>query len=111
MRVTGAGKLSMPAMIAVVDAIAADPRFRSHLPVLFDIRQGDYTAELNDGDAFVAALKRRDADVQGRVALVVSESIHVLARLFCLLAEVSGIDRLRCFTNIGEARRWCGLPE
>ena len=110
-QITGAGRLSMPAMIAMVDEVAMDPRFRSHFAVIFDIRAADYTAELNDGDAFVAALKRRDQDFQSRFALTVPESLHVLAKLFCLLAQVSGIDRIQCFTDIEEARKWCGLAK
>jgi len=108
-RIIGTGHLSMPEMISVVDAVAEDPRFCSNFTVIFDIRNANYTAELNDGDAFVAALKRREVNFQNRFALVVPESIHILAKLFCLLAQVSGIDRMQCFTDIGEARKWCGI--
>ena len=51
-QIIGTGRLSMPAMIAVVDEVAMDPRFCTHFTVIFDIRNADYTAELNDGDAF-----------------------------------------------------------
>ena len=107
-QIIGTGRLSMPAMIAVVDEVAMDPRFDTHFTVIFDIRDADYTAELNDGDAFVTALNRREADFQNRFALVVPGSLLVLAKLFCLLAQVSGIDRIQCFTDIGLAQTWCG---
>ena len=106
-RIIGTGRLTMPEMIAAVDAVAEDPRFCSHFTVTFDIREGDYTAEMDDGDMFVAALKRREADFQNRNALVVPPSLRVLGRLFCLLAQVSGLDRFQSFTDMAEARAWC----
>jgi hypothetical protein len=109
--VIGAGRLTMPEMITVVDQIADDPRFSSDFPVLFDIRDAEYTAELNDGDEFVAALDRRESAFQKRFALVVPRSLQVVATLFCLLAQVKGIDRIRCFTDMREAHEWIGLSE
>lgn len=107
--IAGDGRLSMPEMIAIVDDVAADPMFRSDFIVIFDIRNGDYTAELADGDMFVAALNRRQQAFRNRFALVVPAPIQVVASLFCLLAQVGGVDRIRSFTDIEEARRWCGL--
>ncbi len=95
----------------MVDQIADDPRFRSDFPVVFDIREAEYTAEINDGNVFVAALERRERAFQMRFALVVPESLKVLATLFCLLAQVKGIDRIKCFTDMPEAHAWLGLAE
>jgi hypothetical protein len=97
----------MPGMIAVVDRIAADNRFRSDFAVIFDIRQCEYTAELADGDMFVQALHRRQESFQNRFALVVPDSLLVLASLFCLLAQVGGVDRIKSFTRIEDAGDWC----
>ena len=111
MHVIGTGRLTMPDMIAVVDQIADDPRFRSDFPVLFDIRDAEYTAELNDGNEFVAALDRREIAFQKRFALVVPPSLQVLGTLFCLLAQAKGVDRLKCFTDTRAAREWIGLSD
>jgi len=107
-RIIGTGHLSMTEMIATVDELAEDPQFRSGVPVIFDIRQARYEAGLEDGDLFAAALKRREADFQGRFALVVSESIQVLAKLYCVVAKVAGVERMSCFTDVDEAIAWCG---
>lgn len=106
-RITGTGPLSMPEMTAAVDQVAADPRFDSHFSVILDIRDAHYTAQLNDGDEFVAALRRREADFQNLFVLVVPDSLHFLGTLFCLLAKASGVDRMRCFTSIEEALESC----
>jgi hypothetical protein len=107
----GTGRLTMPEMIAVVDQIADDPRFRSDFPVLFDIRDAEYTAELNDGNEFVAALDRRESAFQKRFALVVPPSLQLLGTLFCLLAQVKGVDRMKCFTDMRDANEWIGLSD
>lgn len=105
--IRGVGTLTMPAMIAAVDEVAADREFCSQFTLVFDISGGNYTAELDDGDAFVNLLKRRQDDFRGRLALVVPDSLVVLANLYCLLARVAGIDRMRSFTDVQEAERWC----
>lgn len=56
-------------------------------------------------------MKRRQNDFQGKIALVVPEHLHFLGRLYTVLAAVGGIDRMRCFTVIEEARQWCGLSK
>jgi hypothetical protein len=106
-RIVGSGALSMPEMIAAVDRVAGDPRFRSTYAVVFDLRAATYTAELNDGEAFVAALKRRMDDFQGRFALVVPEALFFLGKLYSVLASVGGFDRMRCFRQVEEAEAWC----
>ena len=108
-RITGKGTVTMPEMITAVDQVAEDTRFRSHFTVILDIRDANYTAELADGDAFVAALKRREQAFQNRFVLLVSKPLQILATLFCLLAKTSGVDRMKCFTDITEAGEWCGL--
>ena len=105
-RVAGEGRVTMPEMIGVVDRIACDPRFRSEFTVIFDIREADYTAEIEDGNEFVAALDRRESAFQKRFALVVSESLQPLATLFCLLAHAKGIHRIKSFTGVQEACDW-----
>jgi len=107
--VTGIGQLKMPAMIDVVDAIAEDPAFDSDYCVLFDLRGGDYRAELSDGDAFVKALMRRKEFFQNKFALIVPEHLHFLAKLYSVLAATGGFDRMSCFTDIDAACEWCGL--
>lgn len=109
-RILGTGTLSMPEMVASVDQVAADPRFRSHFTVILDLRQANYTAELDDGDTFAAALKRKQRDFQNKFALVVPEPLHILARLYCALASVGGISRMKCFTDMEKARFWCRTP-
>lgn len=109
--VIGTGMLTMPELTAVVDQIADHPQFRSDFPVVFDIRDSEYTAQINDGDEFVAALDRRESAFQRRFALVVPQSLEMLATLFCLLARVKGVDRIKCFTDMGQAHEWIGLTE
>ena len=106
--VIGTGMLLMPEMIAVVDEVAEDPAFHPDFCMLFDLRDGDYNAELRDGDAFVAALKRRMSNFQNRFALIVPPHLHFLAKLYSVLAEVGGFDQMKCFTDMDEARKWCG---
>jgi hypothetical protein len=110
-RVVGTGALTMPQMIAAVDRAAEDPRFHSDFAVVFDIRAGDYVPELDDGQAFAAALGRREEAFQGQFALVVPEHLHFLARLYCVVAEVAGVDRMKAFTDIDEALAWCRQPQ
>jgi len=110
-RITGLGPLTMPSMIAVVDAVAEDIRFDSSFSVVFDLTRADYTAELSDGDAFVSALKRRLEDFQGKFALAVPESLHFLAQMYCVMARLGGFDRMQCFTDLDETKKWCGLSE
>lgn len=105
--IIGTGPLTMPAMIAAVDGVAADPRFASHFSVLFDLSHAGYTAELNDGDAFVATVKRRQNDFRGRFAVLVPEHLHFLARLYSALAGAGGFDRMQCFTDAQKAQSWC----
>ena len=107
-RIAASGRVTMPEMVAAVDRVAEDPRFGSGFAVVLDLRKADYTAELEDGNAFVAALRRREADFQGRFALLVPERLHVLATLFCLLADTAGVDRMKCFRDEAEAELWCG---
>ena len=105
--ITGTGKLSMPAMIAEVERVAADPRFCSDFTVTLDLRDAEYSAELSDGETLVAVLKQKKTDFQNRFALVVPERLHFLARLYCELAHVAGFDKIQCFTCMEEARKWC----
>ena len=107
--VCGTGKQTMPEMVAVVDAMVDDPEFDATHCVIFDLRNADYTAELRDGDDFAAALKRRMPDFQDRFALVVPAHLHVLAKLYSVLAAVGGFDRMKCFLEIDRAFEWCGI--
>jgi hypothetical protein len=109
--VTGIGKQSMPEMIAVVDAVADDPEFNSDYHVLFDLKKGNYTAELRDGDDFVVALKRRMPDFQNLFILLVPKDLHVLAKLYSVLAAAGGFDRMKCTTDLDEALGWCGIQK
>jgi len=104
--VVGTGKVSMSIMISIFDQIAADPRFHSHFTVLLDLRNGRYTAELADGDALAAVLKQKRTDFQNRLALVVPESLHLLARLYCTLVALGGFDKIQCFTDMEKAEAW-----
>lgn len=109
--VIGIGRQTMPEMVAVVDAIAEYPQFDSLYNVIFDLREGNYTAELRDGDDFVAALKRRMEQFQNKFVLLVSPNLHVLAKLYSVLATVGGFDRMKCFLDINKAKAWCGLSD
>ena len=107
--VIGTGKQTMPGMIAVVDAVADDPEFNPDYTVLFDLHNGDYTAELRDGDDFVSALKRRMPDFQNLFVLLVPGHLHVLAKLYSILAAAGGFDRMKCTVDVNEALEWCGI--
>lgn len=109
--VIGTGKQTMPEMVAAVDAVVEDPQFDSNFIVLFDLRGTSYTAELRDGDDFVKALKRRMPDLQNKFALVVPEHLQPLAKLYTILAAVSGFNRSKCFIDIDKAKAWCGLQD
>ena len=109
--VVGIGKQTMPEMVAVVDAIAEDPEFNFSYSVIFDLRKGNYTAELRDGEDFVSVLKRRMEQFQNKFALLVPETLHVLAKLYSVLATVGGFDRMKCFLDIEKAKEWCGITE
>ena len=110
-RITGAGTLSMPDMIAEVERVAADPRFRSEFTVIFDLRDAEHTAELSDGATLSAVVKQKRIDFRNRFALVVPERLHLLANLYCELARMAGFDKMQCFTDMAEAREWCGAPQ
>lgn len=105
--ITGIGQVKMPEMIRAVDAVAEDPRFTAGCAVIFDLRGANYTADIDDGTAFVDVLRRRMAIFQGGFALVVPENLHGLARLYTVLARVGGYERMQCFLQIDEARAWC----
>ena len=106
--IVGTGPVSMRSMIAVVERVAADTHFSSHFTVTFDLRDVEYTAELGDGNTLAAVLRRKDSDFQNRFAVVVSEPLHFLARLYCALTHMAGFDKIECFTDMEEAREWCG---
>jgi hypothetical protein len=108
-RISGSGRLTMEEMTELIDRIATDSRYRQDFGVVFDLRNAHYTPELNDGNLFVGVITRRQTEFRGRFALVVPESLHVLASLYCVLAEVAGFDRLKCFRDLGDACAWCGV--
>ena len=109
--IVGSGMLTMSSMIEVVERAVEDPRFSSSYTIVVDLRNAEYQARLNDGDEFVAALKRRQEDIKGKFALVVPEQFHFLGRLYTVLASVGGIERMQCFTVLEEALEWCGLSK
>ena len=106
-RISGTGALKMAEMIAAVEQVAEDPRFCPQFTVILDLRNADYAAELKDGNAFVGVLKRRQSDFLNRFALLVPESLHFLAQLYCVLADTGGFDRMQCFRSIDAAEEWC----
>lgn len=105
--ITCSGALPMDAMLRVIEKVAEDSLFQPRYTITFDLRSGGYTAELSDGDAFAEVLKRRKDHFLNRFAIVVPESLHFLARMYCLLAAMGGFDRMRCFTSMDEALQWC----
>lgn len=107
--IIGTGTQTMTGMVAVVDAVAEDPLFNSEYCMLFDLLEGNYTAELRDGDDFVSALKRRMPDFQNKIALLVPPHLQTLAKLYSVLATVGGFDRMECFLDCDEAKAWCGI--
>ena len=109
-RITGTRKVTMSSMIDVVQQVADDPGFSSHFTVIFDLREAEYTAELSDGDALAAVLRQKTDRFLNRFAVVVPESLHFLARLYCALTGLAGFDKIKCFTDMAEAERWCGSP-
>lgn len=109
--VIGTGELLMPEMIAIVDAIAEDPAFEPSFNIIFDLLNGNYTAELRDGDDFVKTLNRRMPDFQNKFALIVPPHLHVIAKLYSVLAAVGGFDRMKCFLSLDDAFEWCGIEQ
>lgn len=109
-RIVGEAEVTMTGMIAVVESVAADSQFRPHYTVIFDMRAAQYTAELSDGDALAAVLKLKKQDFQNRFAVVVPPSLHILAKLYCLLSSMAGFDHIQCFTDIHAAEAWCHTP-
>ena len=108
-RVVGTGSLSMSAMISVMREVAADPLFHSHFTVTFDLREASYTAELADGDTLAAVLRQKKSDFQNRFALVVPESLHFLAKLYCSLVTMGGFENIKSFTSMDRAQEWCRM--
>jgi hypothetical protein len=106
-RVVATGAVTMAAMIAVFDRIAADPCFDSFFTLTVDMREASYTAELADGDALAAVLKQKKSNFQNRLALVVPQSLLFMGRLYCSLVTVGGFDKIRCFTDMEQAEDWC----
>jgi hypothetical protein len=107
--ITGIGPQTMPEMIVIVDRLANDPDFNPSYNVIFDLRRGSYTGELSDRDDFVNALKRRIADFQSHFILLVPGNLHMLAKLYSVLAAAGGFDRMKCTTDLDEAYQWCGV--
>jgi len=97
----------MSAMIGIIQQVSTDPHFRSHFTVTLDLRSATYTAELADGDALATVLKQKKKDFQNRFAVVVPESLHIMAKLYCLLTSMSEFDKIQCFTSMDEAQEWC----
>ena len=106
-RVVGAGAVSMSGMIAIFQEVAEDPCFHSHFTATFDLRKAKYRAELADGDILSAVLNQKRTDFQNRLAVVVPESLQLLARLYCALTSLGGFDKIQCFTSMEKAQEWC----
>lgn len=106
-RVVGSGSVSMSEMIAIFQEVAEDPDFHSYYTVIFDLRTATYRAKLADGDVLSAVLNQKKTDFQKRLAVVVPESLHLLARLYCALTTLGGFDKIQCFTNMNQAQAWC----
>jgi hypothetical protein len=106
-RVTGTGRITMESTIAVIDTVTGDPRFRPEFTLLMDLRAAEYTADLHDGDALAQVLRERRYEIANRFAVVVPESLFMLIKLYCLLANVAGYETIRCFIDAEEAERWC----
>ena len=101
----------MSDVITVIEQVATDPHFRSDFTVIFDLLNARYTAQVSDGDALVSVLKQKRNHFKNKSAAVVPESLHNLAKLYCLLANVAGFGKIRCFTDLREAQQWCKLTE
>ena len=108
--IVGEREVTMAGMIAFMDAVAADPRFQPHFTVLLDLRDADYAADLEDGEALVAVLKRKQQKFQGRFAVVVADSLYLLAKLYCVMARMGGFEQIQCFNDLPQARAWCQAP-
>ena len=105
-RIQCVGKISMAAAIEIFERVAADAHYQPHFRVLFDVRLARYTADLNDGDELVAVLRKKDRAYQNKVAVVVPESLHIIAKLYCLLSNTAGFDRIMTFTDLDQAKAW-----
>lgn len=101
------GSVSMSEMITTIRGIPADSRFRPEFTVTLDIRKAAYTAELADGDLLSGVLREKRNEFQNRFAVVVPESLHFMARLYCALTKLGGFEKIQCFTDMDAAREWC----
>lgn len=110
-RIVANGAVSMSGMITTIQSVPDDPRFQSQFTVTFDLREASYTAELADGDALAAVLGEKNTDFQNRFAVVVPESLHFMARLYCALTKLGGFDQIQCFTSMDDAQAWCRFEQ
>ncbi len=106
-RIVGTGVVSMSSTIAEVERVAADPRFEPRFMVIFDLREVHYEAELKDGDELAAVLRQKKSDFQNKFAVVVPGSLLLLVKLYCLLANMAGFEKIMPFTDMEEAEKWC----
>ena len=105
--VRGKGLVHMSSIVSIMDRVSADPRFRSHFKIILDIRNAQYTADLDDGHILTKAIIQNRHHFQEGIAMVVPDSLSFLARTYCQLSSLGGYDRMASFTDISEARRWC----
>ena len=108
--ITGNGAVTMAGMISFVQQVAADPQFRPHYTVILDLRNADYAADLEDGDKLATTLKQKRTDFQNKFAVVVSDPLYLLAKLYCVLSRMGGLENIQCFNNLEQARAWCRSP-
>lgn len=105
--ITGNGAVTMAGMIAFVEQVAADPRFRPQYTVILDLRRADYAADFEDGEKLAASLKRRRTDFQNKFAVVVADELYLLGKLYCVMSRMGGFEKLQCFKDLDQARAWC----
>lgn len=105
--ITGDGAVTMAGMIAFVEQVAVDPQFRPHYTVILDLRTADYAADMEDGEKLAATLKLKRTDFQNKFAVVVPDTLYLLAKLYCVMSRLGGFEKIQCFTDLDQARAWC----
>lgn len=103
--IRGEGAFELEETRQIVDAAIADPLYEPAFNFLVDVREAD-SPNMEDAKVFMAFLGSRAEELQGRIAVVVSDILHFgMARMGSIVTESQGI-RMRAFQDIGKAEAW-----
>jgi hypothetical protein len=105
------GKFSDEEMLNCIENVVADPAFKPEFNHLADLRDVD---EFEPRSTEIRTRAYRDHDSvrlnASRIAIVSSSDlVYALSRMYATLMEGASVS-VRVFKDIGEARKWLGLP-